>query len=107
MIPPVHAAQPPGCVHWAVRAAVPPGRGTFGSIAHPVTTSPTTRAGRRRPRLIAMREIIRVAYSISLRAIFARAAPIAVLTSFSSSGGGSTAGIPSDAIQSSRVHPVV
>ena len=32
---------------------------------------------------------------------------MAVLTSFSSSGGGNTAGSPSDAIQSSRVHPVV
>ena len=46
-------------------------------------------------------------YDILSRACFARAAPIAVFTSFSSSGGGSTAGIPSDSIQSSRVQPVV
>src|SRR6187401_667833 len=44
---------------------------------------------------------------IDARAFFARAAPIAVLTSFSSSGGGKTAGIPSESIQSSRVQPVV
>ena len=46
-------------------------------------------------------------YVMLSRACFARAAPIAVLTSFSSSGGGRTAGIPSDSIQSSRVQPVV
>jgi hypothetical protein len=44
-------------------------------------------------------------YSMSRRAFFARAAPIAVFTSFSSSGGGSTAGIPSESIQSSRLQP--
>jgi hypothetical protein len=46
-------------------------------------------------------------YSISRRAFFARAAPIAVFTSFSSSGGGSTAGKPSDSIHSSRHQPVL
>jgi len=46
-------------------------------------------------------------FSMAFRAFFARAAPIAVLTSFSSSGGGSTAGKPKDSIQSSRDHPVV
>jgi len=42
-----------------------------------------------------------------LRACFARAAPIAVLTSLTSSGGGKTAFIPSPLIHNSRVHPVV
>ena len=46
-------------------------------------------------------------YNMSFRAIFARAAPMAVLTSFVSSGGGRTAGIPSASIHSSRVQPVV
>jgi hypothetical protein len=46
-------------------------------------------------------------YNIFLRAFLARAAPMAVLTSCSSSGGGSTAGIPSDSIHSSRPQPVV
>jgi len=46
-------------------------------------------------------------YSISFRDCFARAAPIAVLTSFSSSGGGRTAFIPSDWIHSSRAQPCV
>ena len=46
-------------------------------------------------------------FSMAFRAFFARAAPIAVLTSFSSSGGGRTAGKPKDAIQSSRDQPVV
>ncbi len=45
--------------------------------------------------------------AMSPRAALARAAPIAVLTSFSSSGGGSTAGSPNDSIHSSRVHPAV
>src|SRR6185369_15937828 len=43
-----------------------------------------------------------LSYSNCFRAIFARAAPIADFTSFSSSGGGSTAGMPSDSIHSSR-----
>jgi len=46
-------------------------------------------------------------YSISFRDCFARAAPIAVLTSFSSSGGGRTAFMPSDWIHSSRAQPCV
>jgi hypothetical protein len=46
-------------------------------------------------------------YNMSFRAILARAAPMAVLTSFVSSGGGRTAGIPSASIHSSRVQPVV
>jgi hypothetical protein len=46
-------------------------------------------------------------YSMSLRACFARAAPIAVVTSFTSSGGGSTAGIPRFWIHNSRVQPAV
>src|SRR5690606_3667890 len=46
-------------------------------------------------------------FSISSRDCAARAAPIAVLTLFSSSGGGSTAFIPSESIQSSRTQPVV
>jgi hypothetical protein len=46
-------------------------------------------------------------YNIRFRAIFARAAPMADFTSFSSSGGGSTAGMPSDSIHSSRPQPVV
>ena len=41
------------------------------------------------------------------RALLARAAPMAVFTSFCSSGGGSTAARPRDCIQSSRPHPVV
>ncbi len=45
-------------------------------------------------------------YSSSLRAISAREAPIAVFTSFCSSGGGSTAFMPSEAIASSRHHPL-
>src|SRR5512138_3744143 len=49
----------------------------------------------------------RCSYSISLRALLARAAPMAVFTSCSSSGGGRTAGSPSDWIQSSRHQPVV
>lgn len=49
-----------------------------------------------------------VAYStISSRAFLARAAPMAVPTFFSSSGGGSTAGMPSASIHSSRAQPVV
>lgn len=47
------------------------------------------------------------AYSRAFRACLARAAPIAVLTSFSSSGGGRTVGRPSEAIHSSRHQPVV
>ena len=39
---------------------------------------------------------------MSERACFAQAAPIAVFTSVCSSGGGSTEGIPSDPIHSSR-----
>ena len=39
--------------------------------------------------------------------IFARAAPIAVFTSFASSGGGRTAGMPSVEIHSSRLQPFV
>jgi membrane protein len=45
--------------------------------------------------------------SISVRAFFARAAPIAVFTSFSSSGGGITAGISSDSSHSSRAQPAL
>lgn len=45
--------------------------------------------------------------SISSRACSAREAPIAVTTFFSSSGGGSTAGIPNDSIHSSRAQPIV
>ena len=44
--------------------------------------------------------------AISSRAFLARAAPIAVVTCFCSSGGGSTALMPSDCSHSSRVHPV-
>ena len=40
-----------------------------------------------------------------LRLCFARAAPMAVLTSFSSSGGGSTAGVPSDSIRAHEPNP--
>jgi hypothetical protein len=54
-----------------------------------------------------LRNFIPVGYSISLRACLARAAPIAVLTSFSSSGGGMTAGKPNDSIHNSRAQPVV
>lgn len=49
----------------------------------------------------------KINYSISFRLCFARAAPIAVLTSFSSSGGGITAGKPMDSIHNSRVQPWV
>lgn len=45
--------------------------------------------------------------SISLRDCSARAAPIAVSTSSTSSGGGKTAGRPNAAIHNSRVHPRV
>ena len=45
--------------------------------------------------------------AIFVRAFSARAAPMAVSTSLTSSGGGSTAFIPSDSIQSSRHHPLV
>jgi len=45
--------------------------------------------------------------TILSRSCLARAAPIAVLTSFSSSGGGSAAGRPKDSTQSSRAQPVV
>src|SRR4030095_13721261 len=48
-----------------------------------------------------------LALRIAPRAIFARAAPIAVLTSLASSGGGRTAGIPRPLIQSSRLQPIV
>ena len=46
-------------------------------------------------------------YSMSVRACSARAAPIAVSTFFTSSGGGNTAFMPSDSIQSSRAQPFV
>ena len=46
-------------------------------------------------------------YRRSLRASFARAAPMAVFTSFSSSGGGRTAGIPRVSIHNSRDQPAV
>jgi hypothetical protein len=46
-------------------------------------------------------------YFERLRDFLARAAPMAVFTSCSSSGGGSTAGIPSVSIHSSRPQPVV
>jgi hypothetical protein len=46
-------------------------------------------------------------YSIFFRDCLARAAPMAVVTSFSSSGGGITAGNPSASIHNSRVQPVV
>lgn len=45
--------------------------------------------------------------SISSRCCSARDAPIAVSTFFTSSGGGSTAGMPSDSIHNSRDHPLV
>ena len=46
-------------------------------------------------------------FSISFRPCSARAAPIAVSTFLTSSGGGNTAGMPSDAIHNSRVQPLV
>ena len=44
---------------------------------------------------------------ISARAFCARAAPIAVFTSLTSSGGGKTAFMPKDSIHNSLVQPVV
>ena len=46
-------------------------------------------------------------HSMSSRCCSAREAPMAVSTFFTSSGGGSTAGMPSDLIHSSRHQPVV
>lgn len=44
---------------------------------------------------------------MSLRAFFARSAPMAVFTCFLSSGGGSTDGNPSESIHNSRAQPFV
>ena len=109
MIPPAQGAHPPDSVHCAVRGDATPAEGDLGGEAHPATASVTARTARNRGRSILLTRGMPDAsrQSISLRASFARAAPIAVLTSFASSGGGNTAGIPSDSIQSSRVHPVV
>ena len=95
----------------AARAA--PGCALASSIAPP-DGGPRGAAGRKERacggglRRRASRATQRAAlYSMVSRLALARAAPIAVFTSFSSSGGGSTAGRPSASIHSSRDQPVV
>lgn len=81
------------------------GRGSSASRALPERRSSSAFA--RRPAAYFPRPAACVFPSICSRDAWAFAAPTAVSTFFSSSGGGSTAGMPRDAIQSSRVQPLL
>ena len=61
------------------------------------------KAGRREPPLRGRKRLVLAQHVLA--GLLGARGPIAVLTSFSSSGGGRTAGMPSDSIHSSRAQP--